>query len=257
MGDNHGRMHLQPAVTQSCLTKAGRCCKYTLTSLPAVLRGIEDFKAKGFNPSAVQDEARKLADKHLKVVTFPSHHILHTTTLTCIIPLQVCAQQGTKGCLVEPGHTQCQCPTCSWSKACAMQDEVSHPCSQNTNAVRISCAFLLLQGLDADESTLKDQASHFVLRLAYCRTEDLRRWFLGQESELFRARFSAAAPASQVYLLMRLIPPVCCSLFPFSPLASDSLSSTCLMVLYYSHCTPVTTPTLVVMVCHQQGAWLL
>lgn len=55
-----------------------------------------------------------------------------------------------------------------------------------------------LQGLDAEDSWLKDQASHFVLRLAYCRTEELRRWFLAQESELFRARFSAATLKDQV-----------------------------------------------------------
>lgn len=57
-----------------------------------------------------------------------------------------------------------------------------------------------LQGLDAEDSVLKDQASHFVLRLAYCRTEELRRWFLTQESELFRARFSAATLKDQVSL---------------------------------------------------------
>nr|KAJ0223764.1 hypothetical protein LSAT_V11C200073070 [Lactuca sativa] len=35
----------------------------------------------------------------------------------------------------------------------------------------------------------KDIISHFVLRLVYCRTEELRKWFLSMESTLFRYRF--------------------------------------------------------------------
>jgi len=34
----------------------------------------------------------------------------------------------------------------------------------------------------------KDLVSHFILRLAYCRSEDLRRWFLAQECHLFKYR---------------------------------------------------------------------
>lgn len=36
-----------------------------------------------------------------------------------------------------------------------------------------------------------DHISHFILRLAFCRSEDLRRWFLSRELELFKVKFSS------------------------------------------------------------------
>lgn len=41
----------------------------------------------------------------------------------------------------------------------------------------------------ASEVVNKDIISHFVLRLVYCRTEELRKWFLSMETTLFRYRY--------------------------------------------------------------------
>ncbi|GAW08411.1 dna primase large subunit [Lentinula edodes] len=44
-------------------------------------------------------------------------------------------------------------------------------------------------GIDVLEERRKDQLGHFVLRLAFCRSEELRRRFIRAETTLFRIRF--------------------------------------------------------------------
>jgi len=43
--------------------------------------------------------------------------------------------------------------------------------------------------IDRDEERKKDHVSHFVLRLAFCRSEELRRRFVKAEGTLFKVRW--------------------------------------------------------------------
>ncbi|KZV24212.1 putative DNA primase large subunit [Dorcoceras hygrometricum] len=56
--------------------------------------------------------------------------------------------------------------------------------------------------VEASEIDNKDVISHFVLRLVYCREEELRKWFLSMESTLFRYRFQLETPEAQRALLV-------------------------------------------------------
>lgn len=70
-------------------------------------------------------------------------------------------------------------------------------------ATKLRESFLKVNRNQADElqRRKRDQVSHFILRLAYCRSEDLRRWFLTQELDLFRFRFQQEDKESQARFL--------------------------------------------------------
>ncbi|CAD7696056.1 unnamed protein product [Ostreobium quekettii] len=58
-----------------------------------------------------------------------------------------------------------------------------------------------IKGLTEEEAQRRDVQSHFILRLAYCRTEELRRWFLTQECDLFTMRLRNLPARQQVQFL--------------------------------------------------------
>mmetsp|Transcript_14981 Transcript_14981/g.45214 ORF Transcript_14981/g.45214 Transcript_14981/m.45214 type:complete len:523 (-) Transcript_14981:151-1719(-) len=66
----------------------------------------------------------------------------------------------------------------------------------------------------ADDRWL-DQVSHFVLRLAHCRGEELRKWFLSQEGDLFAARFREE-PGKAAFLKE--------AGFPYEPLPREAVA---------------------------------
>jgi DNA primase large subunit len=48
---------------------------------------------------------------------------------------------------------------------------------------------------DRAEFKENDNISHFICRLAYCRNEELRKWFITQETRLFSLRLGEFHPA--------------------------------------------------------------
>lgn len=42
-----------------------------------------------------------------------------------------------------------------------------------------------------------DHISHFLLRLAFCRTDELRKWFISLEIDFFRFRMNCMSPNKQ------------------------------------------------------------
>ena len=52
----------------------------------------------------------------------------------------------------------------------------------------------LMNQEDRAEFKENDNISHFICRLAYCRNEELRKWFITQETRLFSIRLSEFQP---------------------------------------------------------------
>ncbi|KRT80775.1 hypothetical protein AMK59_5889 [Oryctes borbonicus] len=67
------------------------------------------------------------------------------------------------------------------------------------------------------EARRADHISHFILRLAYCRTESLRKWFLARELEWFKLRFQEQQPNS-IEAFLKL------NNFTYSPISSEEKS---------------------------------
>jgi DNA primase large subunit len=63
---------------------------------------------------------------------------------------------------------------------------------RNTNTSTVST----LKQDERKEHVENDNISHFICRLAYCRNEELRKWYVTQETRLFNIRLGEVQPGS-------------------------------------------------------------
>mmetsp|Transcript_29205 Transcript_29205/g.67010 ORF Transcript_29205/g.67010 Transcript_29205/m.67010 type:complete len:331 (-) Transcript_29205:338-1330(-) len=56
-------------------------------------------------------------------------------------------------------------------------------------------SFPVITKNSTEEERQRDLISHFILRIAYCQTEEHRRWFLTNECQLFGMRFKSLTPS--------------------------------------------------------------
>lgn len=68
----------------------------------------------------------------------------------------------------------------------------------------LSATTALRTGVDVEKERLRDHVSHFVLRLAFCKSEDLQRRFARAEAVLFRLRFESDDSAERERFLAML-----------------------------------------------------
>ena len=61
--------------------------------------------------------------------------------------------------------------------------------------------FLRIPQKEMSTAVKNDNISHFICRLAYCRNEDLRKWFATQETRLFYHRLASFKPAEVLQVL--------------------------------------------------------
>lgn len=80
--------------------------------------------------------------------------------------------------------------TDDWKK-CIKEDFIKNNLKK---FVRLMSGLCVQTELD-QQARRADHVSHHILRLAYCRSEDLRRWFLARELEWFKIKFMAQSPA--------------------------------------------------------------
>ena len=71
-------------------------------------------------------------------------------------------------------------------------------CMRHAPFSTIICLTAVQAEEGAAATALQDAVSHFTLRLAFCTSEENRRWLLAQETELFRLRYAALDSSRKV-----------------------------------------------------------
>jgi DNA primase large subunit len=109
-----------------------------------------------------------------------SSHIQHIQVLRKIDQFQLMKQRYT--------HDQIRTAIDEMLKKEGLHYTTSHTTSTTNNNNSSSSSSSSSSSNSNNNPSRIDEASHYILRISYCQTEELRRWFLTMECELLRHR---------------------------------------------------------------------
>jgi hypothetical protein len=146
-------------------------CPPALPPAHAVLKAIEEAKLRSKGDDVLSSEVKRLVKEHMQASTTCRCKPPPAPAGRCMLPARLVAPScGLVGRAARKHAAR--------RRLAATHHHHHHHMHVLTSKQLPACA--LAQEPSRQETARKDNTSHFILRLAYCRTADLRNWILAQ-----------------------------------------------------------------------------